>query len=383
MRAGSAQEAETVRGWLAAAGIEAVVLTCPGPPPAIDRQASARHARYALMGQWCRRAGILHLLLGHHREDQAETLLLRLARGSGVDGLAAMAPVRETEDVRLLRPLLDIPRARLRAFVQEAGRPYVADPSNEDPAFARVRMRALQPALEAEGLTPSRLAATAHRMARARATLDAAATALLARAAAIYPEGFAAVAPAQLCTASEEVALRALSRLLACVGGSTYGPRLERLERLYRWLVDEPSAGTGRTLAGCRILRRSDSVIICREAAAIHDPVAALDGVVWDGRFRLHLVGDPLPGECRIDRLGQAGWAQLVCARSELNRTGLPADVRRSLPAVWALDEVIAVPHLSYRWARDESGAAAAGAIAFLPTRPLSAAAFDSLTGFP
>ncbi len=382
MRTGSAQVAETVRGWLAAAGIEAVVLTCPGPPPAVDRQASARRARYALMRQWCRRTGILHLLLGHHREDQAETLLLRLARGSGVDGLAAMARVHETEDVRLLRPLLDIPRARLRAFLQDAGRPYVTDPSNEDPAFARVRLRALQPALEAEGLTPSRLAATARRMARARATLEAAATALLARAATIYPEGFAAMAPAQLCAAPEEVALRALSRLLACVGGSTYGPRLERLERLYRWLVDQPSAGTGRTLAGCRILRRGDSIVICREAAAVQNPVAALDGVVWDGRFRL-VLGDPLPSEYRVGRLGKAGWAQLVHARSELKRIGLPADVRQSLPAVWALDEVIAVPHLSYRWERDKSGAAAAGAITFLPARPLSAAAFDSRAGFP
>ncbi len=382
MRPGSVQEAETVRGWLAAAQIDAVVLTRPGPPPAADRQASARRARYALMGQWCRRAGVLHLLLGHHREDQAETLLLRLARGSGVDGLAAMAPVHETADLRLLRPLLDVPRERLRAFLKRESCPYVRDPSNDDPAFARVRMRAALPALAAEGLTPARLAATARRMARARTTLESAATEALARAAEIYPEGFAVVAPGMLCGLPEEVALRALSRLLACVGGAAYGPRLERLERLHRWLVDGASAGTGRTLAGCRIQRRSSGILICRESAAAQDSVAARDGAIWDGRFRLSVSG-PLPAACRLGRLGQTGWTQLVRARAELARTALPADVRRSLPAVWALDEVIAVPHLKYRWERENSKEAAADAIAFLPARPLSAAAFEPSAGFP
>jgi tRNA(Ile)-lysidine synthase len=382
MRQDSAQEAETVGAWLAEAGIEAVTLTRPDPGPASDRQAMARRARYALMRGWCRQAGVLHLLLGHHRQDQAETFLLRLARGSGVDGLAAMAPVHETGDVRLLRPLLDVPRKRLRAYLKCEGRPFVQDPSNDDSAFARVRMRTVLPSLEREGLTAARLAATARRMARARAALETAATAVLARAAAVYPEGYATVIPAPLREAPEDVGLRALSRLLSCIGGNEYTPRMERLERLYAWLAEGRSAGAGRTLAGCRIIWRGETILVCREASAVQDPIAALPGAIWDGRFRL-AAGGRAPNGSRVGRLGREGWDKLVRERPELRTLNLPAPVRLSLPAVRALDEVIAVPHLSYRWDKGDWKAPAVDDITFLPARPLSAAAFRSPAGFP
>jgi tRNA(Ile)-lysidine synthase len=382
MRPESAQEAATVGVWLADAGIESVTLTCEAPPPASDRQAAARRTRYAMMRRWCRDAGVLHLLLGHHRLDQAETFLLRLARGSGVDGLAAMAAIHETGEVRLLRPLLDIPRGRLLACLENERRPYVQDPSNEDTAFARVRMRAVLPALEREGLTASRMAATARRMARARVALESAATALLARAVAIYPEGYANLQPAAFRQAPEEVGLRALSRLLACIGGGDYGPRLERLERLYGWLVQGGSAGAGRTLGGCRIVRRRGSVLVCREAAAVKGSVAVGDGAFWDGRFRL-AVGRVSPGGPRVGMLGRAGWEKLVRERPRLRKLDLAAAVRRSFPAVWDLDEVIAVPHLSYRRDNEDSMASPVDEIAFLPARPLSAAGFESAADFP
>ncbi len=92
---------------------------------------------------------------------EAETYLLRLARGSGVDGLAAMAPVHELSSVRVLRPLLEVPRARLEAALHRAGQDWVDDPTNRDRDHARVRMRQLLPALSVEGLTGSRLARTA------------------------------------------------------------------------------------------------------------------------------------------------------------------------------------------------------------------------------
>jgi len=375
LRADSAEEAERVVKWLAEAGIEAVRLTWRGSKPTSDRQAAARRMRYHLMRRWCHKSGVLHLLVGHHRQDQAETFLLRLARGSGVDGLAAMAPLTETGDVRLLRPLLDIPRERLIAYLADAEQSYVRDPSNEDRAFARVRMRSALAILEAEGLTAERLVATVCRMARARAALEAMATGLLARAVAVYPEGYATINPACFREASDEVGLRALSRLLACIGGGRYGPRMEHLERLYGWLVDEQRAGAGRTLAGCRIVRRGAQVLVCREAKAIQDAVAAQDGVVWDGRFRL-TAGGGVPKGLRIERLGRSGWDRVVEDRPALGKLALPALVRASLPALWALDDVVAVPHLNYRL--DDGGAGGkAYEIAFLPVRPLSAAAPD------
>lgn len=112
LRRGSAAEAGRVRAWLRARGIGCRILRWRGAKPAANLQAAARAARYALLTGWCRKAGILHLLLAHQQDDQAETLLLRLGRGSGLDGLAAMAPLASGADLRLLRPLLDFPRAR-------------------------------------------------------------------------------------------------------------------------------------------------------------------------------------------------------------------------------------------------------------------------------
>jgi tRNA(Ile)-lysidine synthase len=113
LRPEAAAEARRVGRWLRARGIEHRIIAWRGTKPAANIQAAARAARYGLLSAWCARHGVLHLLLAHHADDQAETYLMRLARGSGVDGLAAMAPVHELPSVRVLRPLLDVPRARL------------------------------------------------------------------------------------------------------------------------------------------------------------------------------------------------------------------------------------------------------------------------------
>ena len=381
MRADSAAEARLVKSWLDARGIETEILTHQGPPPGSDRQASARRIRYALLEQWCRAAGVLHLLLGHHRQDQAETLLLRLARGSGVDGLAAMAPVVELPSLRLLRPLLGVPRDSLEAVLADQGQEFVRDPSNDDPAYARVRLRRMLPALAEQGITPSRLAATARRMARARVALEESATGLLGLAAAIYPEGYARIDTQSLCAAPEEIGLRALARVVTCIGGGEYGPRLERLERLYAWLADANARGGGRTLAGCRVLRRAAGVLICREPSAAASAAPAVDGAVWDGRFRLSVSGPVQPG-AELRALGTGGWAEVVSASPDLRGAGVPPPVRPSLPAVWGLDGVLAVPHLKYRRNTPGGEAFEVENIAFHPARPLGAAKVSVGAGY-
>ena len=233
LRPESAAEAGRVAEWMRARGIAHEVLVRPDTPLTGNLQAEARRIRYALMSEWCRRRGVLHLALAHHLEDQAETLLLRLARGSGVDGLAAMAPVTENPAVRLLRPLLAVPRARLAATLRDAGQDHVADPSNENAAFGRVRLRHSERVLSREGLTAERLAATAAGLGRARAALDAAAAKLLAGGVRLHAEGYATI-DAAMFEADGEIALRGLARVLATVSGSDYPPRFERRRTRFR-----------------------------------------------------------------------------------------------------------------------------------------------------
>jgi tRNA(Ile)-lysidine synthase len=291
-----------------------------------------------LLGDWCRAAGALHLLLGHHRDDQAETVVFRRARGSGADGLAGMPAVRELEGLRLLRPLLGVPKARLLATLEAAGQPWLADPSNIAPMFARGRLR-LGGALDAP-----RLARQAGERAMLRAESDRRTASWLAAHARIDPAGFVTVAGDALVSAPPSILRRAVQQILRSVGGRRYPPREARLDRL----LEQLRAGLvgGRTLGGCRILPWRGAVLICREPQAIEEERPLVPGVpvLWDGRFRLELNG--MAPALVVRALGHAALPEPGSAAGLPTRRELPAPVRPSLPSMWHGEELIAVPHL-------------------------------------
>ncbi len=350
LRPESAGEAARLKQTLAASGIEQRVLRWRGPKPRANIQAAARRARYDLLGRWCRRYGVLHLALAHHLDDQAETLLLRLGRGSGLEGLAAMATVREMPWFRLLRPLPSVPKSRLAATLAARRHSWIEDPSNADPSFARARLRGLLPALDSEGLTATRLAATAAHLGRARAALERSVARLLARTVELHPAGFALVDPEALAAASEEVALRAMARILMIVGGLSYTPRFARLRRLH----DRISAGleSGLTLAGCRVVPRRGRLLVVRESARVAEqPLQPGRGLLWDGRFEVTLgrAARARSGVLSIAPLAAAGWRELRRAVPELGTSPIPAPARLALPALRDALGIVAVPHLGFQ----------------------------------
>jgi len=253
LQRGSKSNAAKVARWARDAGLEAHVLRWEGPKPKSDIEAAARAARYRLMASWCRAHGIDALYAGHTRDDQAETFLLRLARGSGLDGLAAMRavgdyPLADHAGLALVRPLIGFERAALRAHLTRAKLAWLEDPMNADPRFARVRMRAAMAAL---GLSAARVADAATHLARAREALEAVTEAVLRRAC-TREEGAVLADTAALAAAPREVALRALARILMGVSGQAYRPRFESLERLFDRIA-QGSLGRGCTLHGCKI----------------------------------------------------------------------------------------------------------------------------------
>ena len=194
--------------------------------------------------------------MGHTLEDQAETFLLRLGRGSGLDGLSAMRtlapfPLPEFADLNLARPLLKVGRARLRAYLKSRDQIWLEDPMNSEARFARSRIRGLMPALEAAGLSALRISDAASHLARARLALELATEAVLARAA-VPDHGRVLVDAKALLAAPREVGLRALAALLMVVSGEAYRPRFEALERLFDAIGQGRLAG-GATLHGCRL----------------------------------------------------------------------------------------------------------------------------------
>jgi tRNA(Ile)-lysidine synthase len=253
---GSARTAAKVVRDAKRHGLAGHVLTWKGRKPKSDIEAAARDARYRLMGEWCMAHGIKGLYVAHTEVDQAETFLLRLARGSGLDGLAAMRtrspfPMKGFEKLCVIRPLLDTGRGALRAWLAARDEEWAEDPMNNDPRFARVRIRQAWPELASLGLSATRIAAAAQHLARARDALEDATMEFLDGACRFERERvlldgarFVAVAP--------EIGLRALAHVLSRVSGETYRPRFERLERLYRSLCDGEFK-TARTLHGCRV----------------------------------------------------------------------------------------------------------------------------------
>jgi tRNA(Ile)-lysidine synthase len=249
----SAAHARSVVRWARKLGLKAHLLRWAGEKPGGDIEAAARDARYRLMGAWCRKHGITALYVGHTRDDQAETFLLRLARGSGLDGLAAMRPlspypVSGFAELGLVRPLMAFERDALRTHLTGRGQEWIEDPMNADPRFGRVRIRE---ALGVLGIPAERFADAAAHLGRAREALDAVTEAVLRRA--CRPDGAGIlVEAAALTSAPREVGLRALARLLMTVSDQPYRPRFERLERLFDRLAQD-RLGAGCTLHGCKI----------------------------------------------------------------------------------------------------------------------------------
>lgn len=343
LRAGSGPEARQVGVWLHSHGIRHTVLRWQGPYPASGIQAAARLARYSLLTDYCRDHGILHLLVGHHREDQAETVLIRRERASGRDGLAAMAPLSEQRHLRLLRPLLDVPRARLSATLDAVGQGWIDDPSNHNTQMARGRLRS-----QGVELSLSEALVTAQTCAQERISAEGETASLAARALRFHPAGFVTIDRTILAAGTSEIAERVLARTVMAVAGRPYPPRTERTRRL-RQALTSTGLFRGHTLAGCRLIGHENLVYVCREAARIGPPVRLIAGAtaLWDNRFTASVTKN-LDEKARLGALTAPGWAQVVAVDPLLRNTDIPYGARTVLPAIWRGDEVISVPHLGY-----------------------------------
>ncbi|MES1990558.1 MAG: tRNA lysidine(34) synthetase TilS [Pseudomonadota bacterium] len=352
LRKASAAEARQCAAVAKSLGVTHRILRWKGDKPSSGIQAAARDARYDLLVKACQRDKITTYLTAHHLEDQAETFLLRLARGSGVDGLAAMSATSQPESgLRRLRPFLDVPRETLRAVVARAGLSAIEDPSNDNPRFDRVKVRRLMSDLASIGLTPARLADTAAHMSRARKALEAATRDVL-KSSVVEPVGFIHIDIAVLLASPEEIALRALAEILETVGGTHYAPRFEGLSAIYAALGAD-ALGKARTLNGCRLVVTRGRLYVTREVSVAMRavPVAVRRRVarLWDERFTVMLDRDlPLsaaPHEIRA--LGPEGL-RIVRAAGCPEPAG-PKSVLPTLPALWQGKRLVAAPHVAYR----------------------------------
>ncbi|MEQ1576622.1 MAG: tRNA lysidine(34) synthetase TilS [Hyphomicrobium sp.] len=383
LRDGSADDARFVVDEAERIGLAHVSLAWEGEKPTTGLQAAAREARYRLLANVYHREFWPHvkwLITAHTLDDQAETFLMRLARGSGVDGLSAMSPimsfdippepetqvklppglVRQFVPMSVLRPFLPFPKTRLIATLQARGLPWREDPSNDNTDFERVRVRRALSMLLDLGVTPAAIAQSARRLGSAREALtQATQRALCDRSLVrVEPFGYAELSKDIWTDSrnglSEAITLRVLAALIRIVGGHERPLSLQALETVARqlsagWHQAVPFATTiGRT----KITRRENGVQIVREAGRDPPPPIVLapgQQMIWDNRFHVSLGSWASQGlELRF--LGPAGYK--ILKDQDHCPSKVPSEAIQTLPSLWAGDRLVSVPGLAEAWTK-------------------------------
>ena len=361
LRAQSGAEAERVAQLAAHVGFRHAILPWVGTKPKTGVQAAARAARYGLLTRFMAAEGLRLLLTAHTADDQAETLLMRLARGSGLDGLAAMAPLARLAaptpdgmEILLARPLLGVGKASLKAALVARGVPWMEDDSNAAPAFERSRWRAAGDSLSHLGLTGDSLGRSARRLQRARVALEWALAQFCAVDAGRYradPCGCIRIDAEAWRALPGELKVRVLGKGIAAAGGSGAPVPLAKLEALADTLAETlavPGTAGRWTLARAAIRLAPSRIVLEREPGRRPWPELALapgERALWDGRFWV-AAGPKLGFSVAVRALGPAGLAGL---RQQMALPGgVSSTTLRALPGFWREAALFAVPSLAF-----------------------------------
>ena len=331
LRAEAADEARFVAGLCAGLGVPHSVLVWDHGGPKGNLPDAARRARYGLIAGWALARGIARVMLGHTADDQAETVLMGLARGAGLDGLCGMRAWWDQGAVRFERPLLDVTRAELRGYLGRAGVAWVDDPTNEDTQYQRVRARKAMVVLRPLGISIEGLGDVARNLAAAKAALVASVAEAAARigqercgALIFQRDGFLAL--------EVDLRRRLLIAALRWVSTAEYSPRAEAILRVQAAI----SEGRDATLWGCRIRVLETQIWIVREPRAVAGLVAPPDQL-WDGRWQ---VEGPIDAGLEVRALTAAG----LRACKDWRAAGHSRDALLVSPAIWRGDVLISAP---------------------------------------
>lgn len=261
LRPSAAQEAEYVGEIMRRYKIEHHVLEWKGQKPATGVEEAARLARYALLGGWCKEKGVHVLLTAHHLRDQAETFLMRLQRGSGLEGLCCMREKSERDGLIILRPFLHTNPEEMREYLREKNIRWIEDEANEDEKYLRNRIRKFLPELEAAiGITAEKIDTAVTNLQCAESFLERQTAAVLARDVREERGGVKSFAYSAYLSWEPEIRFR----ILACLCRRLYIPRADRILRLEKALVKLPFGGA--TLGGREFLPYDGRIWIVPEA---------------------------------------------------------------------------------------------------------------------
>ena len=332
-------------------GFKYKILKWDGVKPKTRIQEIARKARYKLMTSWCKKKGIEKLFLAHHLDDQVETFLMRLGKGSGVDGLAVMNYVTEISSLKLVRPFLEIPKTRFIKILSITNLEWISDPSNFNSDYKRSRIRKILPILSKEGINSKQIGLVIKRMRSAKDALNTQTNILLKKYLSNVDNVAYFLNKELLKDAKEkEILLRVLEKIFMNISGSIYPPRRNKLENILSWILKNNNI-KAKTLTGVVVRKRKSELIFYREPDDCYKSVNIRPLTsrysCWDDRFFLKANKS---NDLQIRALGDVGIT-ILKEEKILKRQGfqnVPLSAWKTVPGVWSKKRLISVPTLGY-----------------------------------
>ena len=347
LRKESAREAAQVKSWLTRRGIPHVTLVLDQPFPRYGIQAFARKWRFQLLGDWCRINLVDVVMLAHTIEDQMETICMRILADSGSEGLSGMRRNTVVGGLRILRPLLKIPKGRLVATCRTLNQDWVVDPSNQDTTYSRVKIRQLMPYIEKTGLESNKMIRLASAMEKLRNGFDNFSASFIKNNGGILKTGIAWINVSSFEKMPTKFKELLLLRLLVTIGGASWPSSKKKINRLLDSLKKEKV--TRSTLGGCVIDKTIlGKIWIYREIKRRCLSVVIMPGEKrrWDNRFEVFQNFDR---KLILEPLGEQGWRTIKrkgrSGFSDIFDFSMPFHARITIPVARSLDDSLIIPH--------------------------------------
>ena len=351
LRAESKQEAESVKKEAKKLGFPTRILKWKGPKPNKRIQEEARNKRYSLLINFCRENNINNLYLAHHLDDQIETFLFRMFRGSGLQGLTSFSSSYERNGLTLIRPLIDTPKSELISYARRKKINWVEDPSNENQKYDRVKLRKVLPLIYKEGFDKKVFLKSVKKLRLANQALDQITKEFVLQYVIINKNISVFIKQELFLTAPEDVQLRVLQNTIRIFSGERYySPNYLKILNLMNWARNDNDI-SAKTLGGTIFRKRKGGLILYKEVKKLNDikPIKLSKSKykAWDNRFLIK-INKSVKGE--ISYLGNEG-VKILKSKKILGKkgfNGIPLTALYSIPAMWDGKRLISAPFFNY-----------------------------------
>ncbi|MEZ5691250.1 MAG: tRNA lysidine(34) synthetase TilS [Rickettsiales bacterium] len=396
LRKEAEKEAKQVVKWCEYHNIESHIIKWQHGKVLSSIQEQARSARYELLTKWCKNNSILHLLTAHHNNDQIETMIFRLLRKSGIEGLSAIPYQRVENNVRILRPLLSVKKSELIDFLKNNSQEWIEDPSNQDDNYSRVLIRKSLNDYNQVNNSEEHIIKSANNIITSfsifRNILENKVASYLTNIVKIYPSGYSTITVEDFLRLEKNIAIKILTAISQTVSGSYYPTRSYKIENIYSELLNElikEKNKVRKSLSGLIFEVIKDEIFIYREVEYIEKPVKIPNNtlIFWDNRFLITLTDSnslhktPKIPELIIRSLSNDGLKYIENNNRYSLKKTIPARILCTFPSIWiinketSLEELVATPHIDYT-NRSDIMAEVNINIQFYPTKPLAGNGF-------